>query len=736
MNKDAKVKKLLICILTVLLTLSVTLIALVSCGKMDNVSYSVVEIGYSRSTHVANGEYAVLDVPYYAGHYFIQYEDADGVAYTDSSGKLLEPFAGDKLNLFGKYGEIVYTLRLSVNTAEGEKVSQATSGFFNNASRSSYSLDNEMPELPIPTKEHYHFLGWYYLNQYDEQVLITDGNGSYLDGFDTLNGDHYYLTGTKKYESFYLYAAFEVNTYSVTFEYFENGQQVTEMLSVPEAQYLDEVAPIYVDSDGNEHMRSWYLKDKTASLDDDSKYNNKYVGYTAEGLEVYALDGLYIRKHFCENVDYNFKQYKNTYYPDLEYGRTDGSPSSPYIYEFYTLDADNRATSYFYMENIYAHGTTSSGTQVTVSSDSAGVLEIHRNVKEAFIVDDSYTFYFTAATLNIESIHVAERSGDLTIHFQTKRCTVSNTGIKPLIDASEMSKEYTLTVIFEQEKLTSGSTSYSFVTENGANGATGYSYDDVYQTDDDEGGAGGTGYSGKSGCAVIVANTLVVASSGELPLLLQAGNGGNGGNGGQGENSNGPKSATGGEGGRGGGGGTGGSVFVIGNSITFDCLTDVTVIAGHGGDGGTGGRGGHGYGSALVIADDGGDGGNGGWGGDGGRAILFGTDADMTIHVRNVNGLSLRNGSGGNGGNGGKGGNGGAKAFLKDAGFAGKGGDGGNGGDTWRANYVFDQEIDATLTSGAVGFGGKPGAHGSDYYGRTNDDESFPPTDGLRGTIH
>ena len=735
MRKGAFTRKNILLLLTVLLALSLGLIVLVGCFQRYNLTYLVPEIGFSQSMQLDEGESYTLEIPYYAGHYFIQYEDEDEVAYTDNKGKSLAPFDGNRLTLYGKYGEILYTIVL----ARGNDVTvpSSNSDFYNYASRSYYVVDKVMPTLPVPSKPHYDFVGWYYLNKEEQKVLITDENCNYLDGFDTFNTAHYYLTGANKNETFTLYPEFKVKTYNVTFEYFEGNQTVRQTLPVPEAQYLDEVAPVYVDSDGNEHMRSWYLKGTTASLEDESKYSSNYVGYTEDGLEVYALNGLYVRKHFCEIVDKQFNEDKNkSYVKDLEYGDYDGALSSPYIYEFYTLDSANKATSYFYITPTYSHGHDTKGYGMGFTYYTAGALEIHSSVKEAYIIE-SIDYRKSGFPLIIETIHVAQRSSDLEIHFQPTHSKVTNAGTKPLVDASEMAKEYTLTVYFDQSNLESTATEYSFSTKDGADGADGYGYGEGYQIDDDYGHNGETGDSGVNGYAVIVANTLVLVCKDELPMIFQGGNGGNAGAGGQGQNSNGPKSATGGNGGYGGFGGRGGNVFEIGNSITFDFASDVTIIAGNGGNGGNGGRGGHGEGGFGVIPDNGGDGGNGGNGGGGGRAIAFGTDADTTVHILNFSGkLVIQNGSGGNGGNGGAGGNGGKKALWYDAGLAGHGGSGGDGGDAWKANYEFDQEIDATQSSRSAGSGGKVGKHGSDSYGRTNDDESFPPVDGSNGRFY
>ena len=181
--------------------------------------------------------------------------------------------------------------------------------------------------------------------------------------------------------------------------------------------------------------------------------------------------------------------------------------------------------------------------------------------------------------------------------------------------------------------------------------------------------AGGNG--GAGGIAVI-ANQLIINTSGNV--TARGGNGGAGKDGANGANGAG-NDAPGEDGKNGGNGGTGASAIKCSSIIVKKSAT-VNLTAGVGGAGGAGGRGGDGRKDNWPFSAHNGKGGNGGNGGNGGACAnaLDCTNVNAETTITYKAGEVGAGGVGGNGGNGGRGSGGGSAGGS--AGIGGLSGDG------------------------------------------------------------
>lgn len=173
--------------------------------------------------------YSLDSVPYKYGYEFLGLYDAQtgGKQYVGANGASLAPYK-DRENkvLFPQFKPIDYTVILDYGEAKvtGERLLTV-------------AYDSNLPELPQNlTLEHNKFTGWYTeADGKGTQVADTYGN---LPAVSVLNEENFKLDETKRV---YLYAGFELEKYTVTFN-FDEGMPAEEV-EVPYNTPIGQVVP-------------------------------------------------------------------------------------------------------------------------------------------------------------------------------------------------------------------------------------------------------------------------------------------------------------------------------------------------------------------------------------------------------------------------------------------------------------------------------------------------------------
>ena len=230
----------------------------------------------SHTLTVSDGAtYALEAVPERLGYDFLGLFDAKigGTQYVDETGQSLAPFT-DKKNmvLFPQFKAREYTLLLDFQGAE-------VTGSRNYA----VHYEETLPELPKNlSKEHSVFTGWY-TEENCGGIQVADRYGLLLDKA-TVDATTFAIDSDTKF--LYLYAGFDVETFTVTFN-FGNGIPSEEV----EVEYntpISEVVPETRNSEGKAVL-SW---SKTSSGDQifTGNITDNTVLYAVEWAPVIELD--------------------------------------------------------------------------------------------------------------------------------------------------------------------------------------------------------------------------------------------------------------------------------------------------------------------------------------------------------------------------------------------------------------------------------------------------------------
>ena len=222
----------------------------------------------SHTLTVADGAtYALEAVPERLGYDFLGLFDAKigGTQYVDETGQSLSPFT-DKKNmvLFPQFTAKEYTIILDYQgaTITGER-------------SVTVKYDEKLPELPKNlSKEHSVFAGWY-TDENCGGTQVADAYGLIPDK-STLNESLFDIEDAGEY--LYLYAGFDVETFTVTFN-FGNGIP-SEEVEVTYNTPISEVVPETRNSEGKAVL-SW---SKTSSG------NQIFTGNITDDTVLYAVE--------------------------------------------------------------------------------------------------------------------------------------------------------------------------------------------------------------------------------------------------------------------------------------------------------------------------------------------------------------------------------------------------------------------------------------------------------------
>ena len=244
----------------------------------ESVEYTIqyVDDEDIHSITVKDGElYSIEKIPQRLGYEFLGLFDAEvgGTQYVTAKGSSLAPFT-DKKNivLFPQFAAKEYTIVLDYQGAEITGQRSVT-----------VKYDEKLPELPKNlSKEHSVFAGWY-TEENCGGIQVADAYGLIPDK-STLNDSLFDIEGTGDY--LYLYAGFEVETFTVTFN-FGNGIPQEEM-KVEYNTPISEIIPETRNSEG-QAVLSW---SKTSGGDQifTGNITDDTVLYAAEWAPVIELD--------------------------------------------------------------------------------------------------------------------------------------------------------------------------------------------------------------------------------------------------------------------------------------------------------------------------------------------------------------------------------------------------------------------------------------------------------------
>ena len=277
-----KKKRFISLVSVVLATVMLCLVFLSGCGLFggdnnnddnNNTTPTEYTIQYtddlgSHTLTVADGAtYALEAVPERLGYDFLGLFDAKigGTQYVDETGQSLSPFT-DKKNmvLFPQFTAKEYTIILDYQGASITGERSVT-----------VKYDEKLPELPKNlSKEHSVFAGWY-TDENCGGTQVADAYGLIPDK-STLNESLFDIEDAGEY--LYLYAGFDVETFTVTFN-FGNGIP-SEEVEVTYNTPISEVVPETRNSEGKAVL-SW---SKTSSG------NQIFTGNITDDTVLYAVE--------------------------------------------------------------------------------------------------------------------------------------------------------------------------------------------------------------------------------------------------------------------------------------------------------------------------------------------------------------------------------------------------------------------------------------------------------------
>lgn len=230
----------------------------------------------SHTLTVTDGAaYSLEAVPERLGYDFIGLFDAKvgGTQYVDETGQSLAPFTDKKnLVLFPQFAAKKYTVVLDYQgaTITGQRSVTVKYG-------------EKLPELPKNlSKEHSVFAGWY-TEANCGGIQVAD-NASLIPDKSTVNESLFDIEGAGEY--LYLYAGFNVETFTVTFN-FGNGIQSQE-IQVDYNTPISQIVPDVRNSEG-EAVLSW-SKTSDGSQIFTGNITDNTVLYAAEWAPVIELD--------------------------------------------------------------------------------------------------------------------------------------------------------------------------------------------------------------------------------------------------------------------------------------------------------------------------------------------------------------------------------------------------------------------------------------------------------------
>ncbi len=249
--------------------------ALTGCSMFGGGSNSKGPIEYTiqysddAGTHtltVTEGmPYALESVPYQYGYEFLGLYDAQtgGTQYVGANGASLAPYSdrGNKV-LFPQFKPIDYTVILDYGEAKVTGERSLTVAYNEN-----------LPELPKDlTLAHSEFTGWY-TEAGGQGTQIADAYGN-LPVVSVLNEENFKLDDSKRV---YLYAGFELETYTVTF-YFDEGMAAEEV-EIPYNTPISQVVP--KTRNGKKEAGLTWSK---------SRGGDVFTGNITEDMELYVKD--------------------------------------------------------------------------------------------------------------------------------------------------------------------------------------------------------------------------------------------------------------------------------------------------------------------------------------------------------------------------------------------------------------------------------------------------------------
>lgn len=233
------------------------------------------DVGSHTITVTDGAPYSLEVIPERLGYDFLGLFDAEvgGTQYVSANGSSLAPFT-DKKNmvLFPQFAAKEYTVVLDYQgaTITGQRSVTVKYG-------------EKLPELPKNlSKEHSVFAGWY--TEANCGGIQVSDNASLIPDKSTVNESLFDIEGAGEY--LYLYAGFNVETFTVTFN-FGNGIQSQE-IKVEYNTPISQIVPDVRNSEG-EAVLSW-SKTSNGSQIFTGNITDNTVLYAAEWAPVIELD--------------------------------------------------------------------------------------------------------------------------------------------------------------------------------------------------------------------------------------------------------------------------------------------------------------------------------------------------------------------------------------------------------------------------------------------------------------
>ena len=479
-------------------------------------------------------------------------------------------------------------------------------------------------ELPIPTKEHYVFTGWY-TSKNGVEVLVHDGE-KFTKNYNVISADRYTIVDDKVT----LYAKYQIETIPVTFVYTNNGIDKQETIRIPYEGKIMDYAPSIINQYNEKSGFCWTLS-PTDSIE-------KEIFVAVEEMTLYAV-GSYIKfqnKYTAiESID------KSELLVDFR------TSSSTNINAVYTVSSDLKRV-------IFIGDPSKTYTNFSIVVSASG------ERFELNLVDFKYsaqprTVGLDASNLSNNSVLVINARGNAEIRggdgkdgssgasYDINNATKSPRSGGPGNNGESGSQALVCNNIEINIAINGSLKLFGGNGGDGGNGGhgEGSASDGIAQC----GHGGNGGHGGAGGNAIEIRYKLVLNSLGNFSAT--GGNGADGGSGGNGGNNKDTgafdRADHGGHGADGGNGGKGGVGIYINQNVLVEVINSSTIFAtgGNGGKGGSGGSGGKSCKNEFQSSDGGnpGDAGSGGQGGMGGNSI-------------NYNDLSVirKGGSGGYGG--------------------------------------------------------------------------------------
>jgi len=171
------------------------------------------------------------------GKIFAGYADADGILYFDAEGTSVGFLIESDLVLYCRWESQAFDLSLN---PDGGKLSA-----YENAVISGVLYETNVPNLPVPEKEGFDFLGWKNANG----VFVSDGEGRILEGKTTLNAiDYPFRDGSNTVG---LTAAYDVKKLTVTLFYAYDRQETRTVV------YNEALHDLPTGDDGSQTLVGW-----------------------------------------------------------------------------------------------------------------------------------------------------------------------------------------------------------------------------------------------------------------------------------------------------------------------------------------------------------------------------------------------------------------------------------------------------------------------------------------------